>query len=81
LDVGLVELSKDEYASTIAMPTNKDIFGNWTKCHMHGNFHPMNKWMHFDKYAMHLPKEIFHSLGQPKFLALWTCGLTMISYH
>jgi hypothetical protein len=30
------------------------------------NFHPMNKWMHFDKYAMHLPKEIFHGLGQAK---------------
>jgi hypothetical protein len=30
LDVGLVELSRGEYASTIVMPTKKDIFGNWT---------------------------------------------------
>jgi hypothetical protein len=28
LDAGLVELSRGEYASTIVMPTKKDIFGN-----------------------------------------------------
>jgi hypothetical protein len=28
LDAGLVELLKGEYASTIIVPTNKDIFGN-----------------------------------------------------
>jgi len=28
LDASLVELLKGEYASTIMMPTNKNIFGN-----------------------------------------------------
>jgi hypothetical protein len=28
LDVGLVELLKGDYVSTIVMPTKKDIFGN-----------------------------------------------------
>jgi hypothetical protein len=29
LDANLVELLKSDYASTIMMPTKKDIFGNW----------------------------------------------------
>jgi hypothetical protein len=33
-----VELSKREYASTTIMPTKKDIFGNWTKCQMCGDY-------------------------------------------
>jgi hypothetical protein len=30
--VGLVELSKGEYALAIIIPTKKNIFGNWIKC-------------------------------------------------
>jgi len=65
LDVGLVELFKGEYVLIIVMPTKKDTFGNWIKHHMCGDYHPMNKWTHSDKYVMPLPKEIFD--------ALWTC--------
>jgi hypothetical protein len=43
LDVGLVELSRGEYASTIVMPTNKDIFSNWTEHHMCEDDHLVNK--------------------------------------
>jgi hypothetical protein len=43
LDVGLVELSRGEYASTIVMLAKEDIFSNWTECHMCGDYHPMNK--------------------------------------
>jgi hypothetical protein len=42
LDANLVELSRGEYASTIVMPTKKDIFGNWTKWHMCGDYHLVN---------------------------------------
>jgi hypothetical protein len=65
LDDSLVELSKGEYASTTMMPT-KDIFGNWIKCHMGGDYHPMNKWTRSEKYAMSLLEEIFDALGQAK---------------
>jgi hypothetical protein len=45
------------------MPTKKDIFGNWIKGHMCGDFHPMNKWTCLNKYAMLLLKEIFDDFG------------------
>jgi hypothetical protein len=43
LDASLVELSRGEYASTIVMLAKKDIFGNWTKHYMCGDYHPMIK--------------------------------------
>ncbi len=66
LDVSLVELSRGEYASTTMMPTKKDIFGNWNKPHMCGDYCPVNKWTRLDKYAMPLLEEIFDALGQAK---------------
>ncbi len=62
LNVGLVELSRGEYASTTLMLPKNDIFGNWAKCHMCGDYHPMNKWTYSDKYVMPLLKEIFDAL-------------------
>jgi hypothetical protein len=58
-----VELSRGEYALTIVMPPKKDIFGNWTKCFMCGDYHPMNKQTYLNKYVMPLLKEIFDALG------------------
>jgi hypothetical protein len=66
LDVSLVELSKGEYASTTMMLTKNEIFGNWIKHHMCGDYHPVNKWTHLHKYAMPLLKEIFDAFGQTK---------------
>jgi hypothetical protein len=43
LEVGLVELSKGEYALTTFMHATKDIFGNWTKCQMHGDYRLVDK--------------------------------------
>jgi hypothetical protein len=63
LDVGLVELSRGEYVSTTMILAKKDIFSNWTKRHMCGDYHMVNKWTHLNKYAMPLPKEIFDVLG------------------
>ncbi len=63
LDIGLVELSKGEYA-LVTMMSTKDIFGNWTKGCMCGDFHLVYKRTRLDKYAMPFPKEIFDDLGQ-----------------
>jgi hypothetical protein len=62
LDVGLVELSKGEYASTTLMLA-KDIFGNWTKHCMCGDYRPMNKQTHSNKYAMSLLVDFFYAFG------------------
>ncbi len=37
LNISLVELSKGEYELTTMMPTEKDIFGNWTEPRMCGD--------------------------------------------
>jgi hypothetical protein len=63
LDAGLVELFRGEYVSAIVMLTKKDIFGNWTKCHICGDYCSMNKWTCLDKYAMPLSEEIFDAFG------------------
>jgi hypothetical protein len=66
MDASLVELSRDEYALAIVMPTKKDIFGNWMKRRMCGDYHPFNKHTCLDKYAMSLLEEIFDALHQAK---------------
>ncbi len=66
LDVGLLELSRGEHASTIVMPAKKDIFGNWTEHRMCGDYHSVNKQTPLDKYAMPLLEEIFDALGEAK---------------
>jgi hypothetical protein len=60
-----VELFRGEYVSTTMMPA-KDIFGNWTKHHMCGDYYPMNKRIYSNKYAMPLSKEIFDALAHAK---------------
>jgi hypothetical protein len=68
LEVSSVELSKGEYALTMVMPT-KDIFGNWIKHFICGDYRLMNMWMCFDKYAMPLLEKIFNAFGQAKFFS------------
>jgi hypothetical protein len=46
----------------------KDIFGNWTKHCMRGDYWPTNKWIHFNKYAMPLLKKNVDIVGQAKVL-------------
>jgi len=69
MEVGLVKLSQGECASTMVMPTKKDIFGNWIKHFMCGDYRLVNKWICFDKYAMPLLDKIFNALGQVKFFS------------
>ncbi len=63
LDVGLVELLRGEYVLAIVMLAKKDIFGNWTKWRMCGDYCLVNKHTCLDKYAMPLLEEIFDALG------------------
>jgi hypothetical protein len=62
----LVELLKGDYASATVMPTKKDIFSNWTKWCVCGDYCPINKCTHSNKYAMPLLNEIFDALGRTK---------------
>jgi hypothetical protein len=42
LEVGLVELSHGEYASTTVMPAKKDVHGNYIDRRMCGDYSPIN---------------------------------------
>jgi len=63
LDASLVELFMCEYVLAIMMLANNNIFGNWTKHHMCGDYVPVNKQTCSNKYAMPLLEEIFDALG------------------
>jgi hypothetical protein len=74
LEVGLVEFSHGEYASVIVMPAKKDVHGNYTDRWMCGDYHPINRQIKSDKYAMPTPKEIFDVVGHARVLStldLW----------
>jgi hypothetical protein len=43
MDVGLVELSKGQYALTMIMQAKKNIFGNWIEHYMCGDYCSVNK--------------------------------------
>jgi len=43
MDVGLVELSKGQYALTMIMQAKKNIFGNWIEHYMCGDHCSVNK--------------------------------------
>jgi hypothetical protein len=66
LEVGLVELSHGEYASTTVMPAKKDVHGNYTDRRMCGDYRPINQQTKSDKYAMPTTKEIFDVVGHAK---------------
>jgi hypothetical protein len=53
--MGLVELSRGEYALAIVMLAKNYIFGNSIKHDMCGDYHAVNyKWTVLNKYAMPL---------------------------
>ncbi len=61
-----MELSHGEYASTIVMPTKKDVHGNYTDRQMCGDYHFINWKTKSDKYAMPTPEEIFDVVGHAR---------------
>jgi hypothetical protein len=68
LGVGLVELASSDckYASATVMPSNKDIYGNWTEKRMYGNYRRINKFTKSDCYAMPTPEDNFEAIGHAK---------------
>jgi hypothetical protein len=65
---GLVELASldCEYASATVMPSKKDIYGNWTKKRMYGDYIRINKFTKSDYYAIPTPEENFEAIGHAK---------------
>jgi hypothetical protein len=77
-----MELSKGEYALVIVMLAKHDIFGNWTKHHMCGDYRLGNKQTCLNKYAMQLPEQIFYAcMDMSMFLILWMYILVIINSH
>jgi hypothetical protein len=68
VEVGLVELAPPDYECTLAtvMPSKKDIYGNWTKKRMCGDYRRINKFTKSDCYAMPTPEENFEVIGHAK---------------
>jgi len=66
LEAKLVELLHGEYASTIVMPAKKDVHGKYTDRWMCGDYHPINRQIKFDKYAMPTLEEIFDVVGHTR---------------
>jgi hypothetical protein len=80
VEAGLVELvpSDCEYASATVMPSKKDIYGNWTKKRMCGDYRRINKFTKSDRYAMPTLEENFEAIGYAKvFSTLDLCS----GYH
>jgi hypothetical protein len=68
LSAGLVELASSdyEYASTMVMPSKKDIYGNWTEKRMCGDYKRINKFTKSDHYTMPTLEENFDAIGHAK---------------
>jgi hypothetical protein len=66
--VRLVELASSdcEYTSATAMPSKKDIYGNWIEKRMCGDYRKIKKFTKSDCYAMPTPKENFKAIGHAK---------------
>jgi hypothetical protein len=80
LGEGLVELASSdcEYAFATVMPSKKDIYGNWTKKRMCGDYRRINKLTKSDHYAMSTPEENFEAIRHAKvFSTLDLCS----GYH
>ena len=59
----LIKLSNMEYACATVMPSNKDIFGNWTEKWMCGDYCLINQKTKSDRYPMPTSEELFDALG------------------
>jgi hypothetical protein len=68
VEARLVELAPSdcEYASATVMPSKKDIYGNWTKKRMCGDYRRINKFTKSNRYAMPTPKDNFEAIGHAK---------------
>ncbi len=81
LNANLIKLFKGEYALTILMLNNKDIFDNWIVCCMCGDYCPMNKHTYFDNMPCFYWKIFLMPQEKLKLLIPCTCVLVIINYH
>ena len=79
VEAGLVELAPPdcEYVSATVMPS-KDIYGNWTKKRMCGDYRRINKFTKSDRYAMPTLEENFEAIRHAKVFS--TLDLHLV-YH
>ena len=72
VEVGLVELAPPdcEYASTMVIPSKKNIYGNWTEKRMCKDYRRINKFTKFDRYAMPIPEKNFEAIGHAKVFSI-----------
>lgn len=45
------------------MSFKKNVFGHWTKKWICGYCHPINQKIKSNRYALPLPKKLFHAIG------------------
>jgi hypothetical protein len=69
LEVILVKLLANEYASFIMIYVKKDVFGYWTKRWTCGDYQFVN-WQ-AKRYVMPTPKELFDPIGHVKVNITW----------
>jgi hypothetical protein len=62
-EVGLIQPSNSYFATTILMPTKKDLAGLWTEKRMCRDYRPLNLVTPQDRYPMPILKELFDSIG------------------
>ena len=72
VEARLVELAPSDsgYASAMVMPSQKDIYGNWTEKRMFGDYRRINKFTKSDRYTMPIPEENFEAIGHAMFSTL-----------
>jgi hypothetical protein len=62
-EVGLIQPSSYDFATTIVMPTKKDSARLWTKKRMCKDHKPLNLVTPQDKYSMPIPEKLFDNIG------------------
>jgi len=62
-EIGLIQPSSFNFASTTIMPTKKDSPRLWTEKRMCEDYTPLNLVTPYDRYPMPIPKELFDSIG------------------
>ncbi len=62
-EVGLIQSSSFNFATTTIMPAKKDSTILWIEKKMCEDYRPLNLVTHEDKYPMPIPEELFNSIG------------------